>query len=301
MKIEHIQLFCEVVESGSISQAAKNGFISQQGLSMAMKQIESELGIGLFQRSNKGVKLTEDGEKFYCCCDAMMKLYNNFLFDIHDAGDSNTFNVYITTTLYKLFSVLNKAPFMKNHNWYFSYIERSADEVVRMINENKGIALFSVHHASKYNILNKLNGNLRTYNIGSEEKIVCVCHKDSILLQQASEAERRLCMKNMKCVISSSMHDLNLDYNKARKTISVPDLVSHKEFLQQQDFYSLMNYNMYRLHFNPTEYIAFHERRMRKKIQYYAVFNLPPSEANALLEKELVNYLEEMLHNVDEL
>ena len=171
MKLEHIQLFCEVVESGSISQAAKNGYISQQGLSMAMKQIESELGISLFQRSNKGVTLTDDGEKFYRCCDGMMQLYNNFLFDVHDTGENNTFNVYITTTLYKLFSVLNKAPFMKKHGWYFSYIERPSDEVIRMINENKGIALFSMYHASKYNLLEKVNPNLRMYNIGSEEKL----------------------------------------------------------------------------------------------------------------------------------
>lgn len=300
MKLEHIQLFCEVVESGSISQAAKNGFISQQGLSMAMKQIESELGIGLFQRSNKGVTLTEDGEKFYRCCDGMMKLYNNFLFDIHDSGDNNTFNVYTTSTLYKMISVLNKAPFMRKNNWYFSYIERTADEVIRMINENKGIALFSVHHASKYNLLHKLNQNLRTYNIGSEEKIVCVCHRDSILLQQENEQDRRQCMKTMKCVISSSAHDLNINYNKVRKTISVPDVGSHKEFLQQQNFYSLLNYNMYRLHFDPTEYIVFHERKMRDKIQYYAAFNLPANETNALLERLMVDYLEEMLFSVEE-
>jgi len=299
MKIEHIQLFCEVVESGSISQAAKNGFISQQGLSMAMKQIESELGIGLFQRSNKGVKLTEDGEKFYRCCEGMMQLYNNFLFDVHDTGENNTFNVYITTTLYKLFSVLNKAPFMKKYGWYFSYIERPSDEVIRMINENKGIALFSMHHASKHNLLDKLNPNLRTYNIGSEEKIVCVCHRDSELLQVSNADERRQLMKKMKCVISSSMHDLRLDYNKVRKTISVPDLESHKEIMQHQGFYSLLNYNTYRLHFDPTEYIIFHERNMKEKIRYYAVFNLPENKVNVELEQEMVKYLEEMLYSFE--
>ena len=33
MKFEHIQLFMQVVEIGSISQAAKQGYITQQGLS----------------------------------------------------------------------------------------------------------------------------------------------------------------------------------------------------------------------------------------------------------------------------
>ena len=62
MKLEHIRLFLDVVQSGSISQAAKQGYITQQGLSLALKQIEGELGIELFKRSNKGVELTDEGE-----------------------------------------------------------------------------------------------------------------------------------------------------------------------------------------------------------------------------------------------
>ena len=63
LKLEHIKLFLDVVDSGSISQAAKMGYITQQGLSSALKQIESELQICLFNRSNKGVELTDEGEK----------------------------------------------------------------------------------------------------------------------------------------------------------------------------------------------------------------------------------------------
>lgn len=43
LKLEHIRLFLTVAERGSISEAAKNGYITQQGLSLALKQIEAFL------------------------------------------------------------------------------------------------------------------------------------------------------------------------------------------------------------------------------------------------------------------
>ena len=89
MKFEHIQLFMQVVEIGSISQAAKQGYITQQGLSQALKQLESELGIELFHRSNKGMELTDEGRKFYICGQRMMQAYNEFWDDIHEDDENN--------------------------------------------------------------------------------------------------------------------------------------------------------------------------------------------------------------------
>ena len=155
MKLEHIRVFLDVVQSGSISQAAKQGYLTQQGLSLALKQIEGELGIELFKRSNKGVELTDDGEKFYTCSKDMLRLYDDFLFDLHDDGRNNVFNLYITNNMYKLLPFLNEAPFAKRGGWYFSYVERSAEETIRMINAHKGIGLFSSHGASEAGLVEK--------------------------------------------------------------------------------------------------------------------------------------------------
>lgn len=50
-----------IVRYGSITEAAKQLFISQPSLSNALKEIESELGITVFQRSARGITLTPDG------------------------------------------------------------------------------------------------------------------------------------------------------------------------------------------------------------------------------------------------
>ena len=65
MRIEQLQYFAEVVRTGSISSAAKNLFVSQQGISDSIKNLESEVEFPLLTRNKRGVSLTKNGEVFY--------------------------------------------------------------------------------------------------------------------------------------------------------------------------------------------------------------------------------------------
>lgn len=64
MRIKQLEYLIKIAETGSITQAAKELYISQPSLSNAMKELEKEMGISLFQRSSKGVRLTSEGEEF---------------------------------------------------------------------------------------------------------------------------------------------------------------------------------------------------------------------------------------------
>ena len=64
MRIEDLQYFMKVVEVGNMTQAAKDLFIAQPSLSKAMANLESEMGVTLFQRTAKGTVLTVQGEEF---------------------------------------------------------------------------------------------------------------------------------------------------------------------------------------------------------------------------------------------
>lgn len=57
-------LFFENAELRSINKAAAKLYVSQPSLSQSIKNLEDELNIRLFRRSNKGVVLTEDGKRF---------------------------------------------------------------------------------------------------------------------------------------------------------------------------------------------------------------------------------------------
>jgi len=64
MEIRQIQFFLSIVETGSFSAAAEKHYISQSSLSKKVIALEKELGVTLFDRSNRQVTLTDAGEAF---------------------------------------------------------------------------------------------------------------------------------------------------------------------------------------------------------------------------------------------
>ena len=62
---EHYKIFCKIVECRSISKAANQLYVSQPAVSLAIKQLESNLGVKLFFRTQKGVTLTTEGAMLY--------------------------------------------------------------------------------------------------------------------------------------------------------------------------------------------------------------------------------------------
>lgn len=65
ISILNLTYFMKIAELHSMNRAADQLFISQPNLTAAIKSLEDELNITIFTRSNKGVFLTEDGERLY--------------------------------------------------------------------------------------------------------------------------------------------------------------------------------------------------------------------------------------------
>ena len=63
MTLLQMSYILEIDRCGSINRAAQNLFVSQSALSSAIAEVEKELGITVFHRSNRGVALTEDGRE----------------------------------------------------------------------------------------------------------------------------------------------------------------------------------------------------------------------------------------------
>ncbi len=64
MKIEHLKYALEVEKTGLISKAAENLYMNQPHLSKAIKELEENVGIKIFNRTAKGVVPTKDGADF---------------------------------------------------------------------------------------------------------------------------------------------------------------------------------------------------------------------------------------------
>ena len=64
MTLQQLKYIVTVASKGTISEAAKELYIAQPSLTSAIKELESELGITIFNRTNKGVILSVEGEEF---------------------------------------------------------------------------------------------------------------------------------------------------------------------------------------------------------------------------------------------
>jgi DNA-binding transcriptional LysR family regulator len=95
MRIQQVRYVMEIANCNSINKAAQRLFISQPTLSNAVKELEAELGITIFERSRTGISLTVDGIEFIQLAEKLLE-QADFIKDryaLKDAGAPSRFQV----------------------------------------------------------------------------------------------------------------------------------------------------------------------------------------------------------------
>ena len=76
MTLTQLRYVIMVADTGSMNAASKQMFVSQPSLSAAIKELEEELGISLFLRTNRGIVLTPQGQEFIGYARQVVEQYN---------------------------------------------------------------------------------------------------------------------------------------------------------------------------------------------------------------------------------
>lgn len=64
MTLQQLRYALTIADCGSMNEAAKQLFLSQPSLSETIKELEKEIGLQIFLRSNRGITMTPEGEEF---------------------------------------------------------------------------------------------------------------------------------------------------------------------------------------------------------------------------------------------
>lgn len=82
MNQSQLRCFIEAVRSNSLSQAARELYLSQPAVSYQISTLEDELGSALILRSNSGIALTEAGKKFLPKAHTILNLMEGAAFEL---------------------------------------------------------------------------------------------------------------------------------------------------------------------------------------------------------------------------
>ena len=64
MTLQQLKYAIAIADTRNITEASKRVFISQPSLTAAIHELEEEMGVTIFNRSNKGVTITNEGDEF---------------------------------------------------------------------------------------------------------------------------------------------------------------------------------------------------------------------------------------------
>ncbi|MDY2838692.1 MAG: LysR family transcriptional regulator [Bilifractor sp.] len=98
MDLKQMEYFQAVVDAGSISEAARRLHVAQPPISYQMKMLENELGVQLFERGARHIRLTKAGHTFYTRVVRILEMADNAARDTIRAGKGQTLYLGMTST-----------------------------------------------------------------------------------------------------------------------------------------------------------------------------------------------------------
>lgn len=134
--LELYKIFYTVAKSSNISAASQKLFISQPAVSKSIKKLEMQLGMELFIRNSRGVRLTEEGKIFYNYVEKGLNEISigEKVLSRLKAGEQGTINLGVSTTLCKNFLIPKLKVFKKDYpNIKINIINNTSSDTLKLI------------------------------------------------------------------------------------------------------------------------------------------------------------------------
>lgn len=183
MNFLHLKYAIVVSETGSISKAADKLYVAQPNVSRAIKDLEQELGIVIFERTSKGMALTPDGERLIDYGKRLVRQMDEMEKTFKENKMKNIFSISVPRASYIADAFVKFSDSLKKiDNVEVFYKETNAYRVINnILNDDYklGIIRYSTNHDSYFKDL-LLKKELK-YELICEFKAVLVFSKNSQL------------------------------------------------------------------------------------------------------------------------
>ncbi len=178
MDLRQIQYFIQLFEDRNITQASRNMFISQQGLSKSIANLEDELGFPLFVRQSKGVIPTERAIYLYNYFERVSKAFSSLQNAVHLIQGDHTIRI-LAHESYALSQP--KDLFIHYQSLHpelnVIYAEAANQDIPDMLASGKGDVAFMIA---------PVHEDLKIHKIIDEEPLYAVISRDHPLAQNKS-------------------------------------------------------------------------------------------------------------------
>lgn len=98
MELRQLEYFRQIADTHSFNEAARHLNMSQPPLSYQIRQLEVELGVQLFERTSKGVTLTNAGEVLYERAGNLLDYADSAKLEVAKAGQKRVLRIGMTST-----------------------------------------------------------------------------------------------------------------------------------------------------------------------------------------------------------
>lgn len=175
MDIKELRYFISVARSGNITKSAEELYITQPTLSRILASLEGELGVKLFERSNRNTLLTEKGKELYKYALEIVELVDKREKEIKEK-DTISGKIVIGSAVASSFDIL--ADIMKKFNILHPLVKFDLITGNRnLILEKMNLGLIDIGL-----LVGKVeNDTLKSIKLKSNDRFVLLIRKDSPL------------------------------------------------------------------------------------------------------------------------
>ena len=157
MTILQLKYVIALANSTSMREAASRLFISQPALSSTIRELEEELQIQIFERTNRGIKLTELGNEFLAYAKQAVSQYK-VIEDryIEKDKDKRHFSVSMQHYVFAVHAFVHTVKLYKDSNYSYSVHETRTDEVLNNVKNMKSEIGVIAYSNSNEKVMKKL-------------------------------------------------------------------------------------------------------------------------------------------------